>query len=107
MSTEIDFNPTIKIETPHQYLQKSIINGLEDSRKQTGKCHSMKLICLSSFIKRQPIRNVHISNAPLIKQYKHLSDDNLWINFETISINNIFNEFLNHMDVFFKDTQVD
>ena len=56
--------------------------------------------------------NVHGISMPSQFSSKHSKDDarlladNLGINFETISINNIFNEFLNHMDVFFKDTQV-
>ena len=40
------------------------------------------------------------------KDDAHILADNLGINFETIPINNVFNEFLNHMDVFFKDTQI-
>ena len=56
--------------------------------------------------------NVHGISMPSQFSSKHSKDDahlladNLGINFETISINNIFNGFLNHMDVFFKDTQV-
>ena len=56
--------------------------------------------------------NVHGISMPSQFSSEHSKDDaylladNLGINFETISINNIFNEFLNHMDVFFKDTQV-